>query len=107
MANEVIEISAGIIVEDGENISMAELCRRCTLSAERTISMIEYGVVEPLNPDEIVSRWRFPGDSVLRIQTVLRLERDLNINLEGAALALDLLDEIKALRQSVKYLKRY
>ena len=42
----------------------------------------------------------------MRVQTVKRLQSDLGINLEGAALALDLLDEVKTLRQQIKALCR-
>jgi len=43
---------------------------------------------------------------LLRVQTTLRLQRDLEVNLAGAVLALELLDEIKQLRQQVAFLQR-
>lgn len=106
MGNKVIKLVSGVIVEDEAPLSLAELCRCCALPAEQLITMIEYGVVEPLDSAELASRWQFTGDSVLRIQTALRLQRDLHVNLEGAALALELLDEIKSLRQSVAYFQK-
>tara|TARA_R110002111_G_C6006607_1_gene374037 strand:+ start:7782 stop:8105 length:324 start_codon:yes stop_codon:yes gene_type:complete len=106
MGNKMIKLLTGIVAEEQEMLSLAELCRCCALPAEQVISMIEQGLVEPLEPGISASRWQFSGDSVLRIQTVLRLQRDLHVNLEGAVLAVELLDEIKVLRQNIAYLKR-
>jgi chaperone modulatory protein CbpM len=38
--------------------------------------------------------------AVTRLRTAHRLQRDLHINLAGAALALDLLEEIKTLKRN-------
>jgi len=50
--------------------------------------------------------WQFSGESIIRVQEAIRLQRDLGINLPGTALALELLDEVKALRQQVSSLQR-
>ncbi len=106
MQNEVITLLSGNIIEEEQTFTLAELCRCCALSAEQLLVMIEDGVVEPLQPRVNYTRWQFPGDSILRIQAALRLQRDLNVNLAGAVLALELLDEIKSLRQSIAFLQR-
>ena len=99
-------ISAVIITED-EVISLADLCRSCALSAEQILPIIEHGIIEPLpNTRSNSLHWRFSADCVPRMQTAIRLQRDLNINLAGTALALDLLDEVKMLRQLVNALQR-
>jgi chaperone modulatory protein CbpM len=43
-------------------------------------------------------RWRFSGTHLRRATVALRLQRDLGVNLAGAALALELLDELDTLR---------
>lgn len=106
MQNEVIELVSGIIVEDEKAISLVELCRYCSQPAEQIIKMVEQGVIEPIEPMLSYSLWQFTSNSLLRIQTACRLQRDLEVNLAGAVLALELLDEIKALRQQVAYLQR-
>jgi len=87
-------------------ITLAELCRGCALPAEQVVSMIEYGIVEPLQPARDSRRWQFGVDCVSRLQKATRLQHDLDVNLAGAALALDLLDEVKTLRQMVIALRR-
>jgi len=105
MVKQTDKLLTGIIISDEQQISMAELCQYCTLPAECIITMIEYGIIEPVESRTTVSHWQFSAESVLRVKTVTRLQRDLGVNLAGAALALDLLDEVKVLRKKVAALK--
>ncbi len=101
MKNEEISVLSGVVMDETQAVSLAELCRCCSLPAEQVVSMIEHGIVEPIESRVTISRWQFSGESVLRIQTAIRLNRDLGVNLAGVALALELLDEVKTLRQQV------
>jgi chaperone modulatory protein CbpM len=53
-------------------------------------------VLEPVGQEQ--AQWRFSGTSLLKARAAMRLQHDLEINLAGVALALDLIDEIEALR---------
>ena len=83
-----------------EGRALAELCRVCQLPAEQVFELVEHSVIEPLGQDP--SRWRFRGISVRRVRLVQRLERDLGVNVAGAALALDLLEELERLRTRLR-----
>ncbi len=106
MQNEIIKSEIGFIVEESDSLSLMTLCHVCSLPAENIIKMVEQGVINPLEPSSSYSHWQFSSSSLLRVQTALRLQRDLELNLAGAVLALELLDEIKQLRQQVAYLQR-
>ena len=83
--------------------TLDEVCGLCRISVESVVEFVEFGV---LNPDgAAASDWRFPAQSVLRTRRAARLQRDLELNLPGLALALDLLDDIEALRQQVDVLR--
>jgi chaperone modulatory protein CbpM len=86
----------GELLDEMIELSLVELCRVCRLAEEQLFELVDYGVLEPLgtHPDQ----WRFRARSVRRVQCVIRLQRDLGVNVAGAALALDLLEEIKVLR---------
>lgn len=99
MTKDIIELMTGVIVDDDQRVSLTELCNCCDLAAEQVLEMVEYGIIEPLECQSIHILWQFTGNSVLRVHTALRLQRDLDVNLAGVALALDLLDEIKTLRR--------
>lgn len=106
MGNEIINLVSGVIVEEDQRISFSALCRYCCLPAEQVISMVNHGIIEPIEPQMTSICWQFSGDSIIRVQEAVRLQRDLGINLPGTALVLELLDEVKALRQQVSSLQR-
>ncbi len=98
--NDMLELMSGEILEDEIELSLAELCRVCRMSAERVLELVEEGVVEPAGRDP--AHWRFHGVSLRRVHCALRLERDLGVNTAGAALALDLLEELARLREQLR-----
>jgi chaperone modulatory protein CbpM len=57
--------------------------------------MVEQGILEPTRKRGY--HWCLSADSIRRARIVLRLQQDLDINLAGAALALQLLERIDQL----------
>jgi chaperone modulatory protein CbpM len=94
----------GDVLDSGTNYGLREVCRACGVHAEDVVEMVDEGVVEVSGTN--VYQWRFSGTSVVRIRAVLRLQRDLRVNLAGAALALTLLDEVDALRAKLARIER-
>ena len=87
---------SGTLLDERTVFTLRELCTACGVHAEIVIEMVEEGVLEPKGADP--AEWRFPGSAVTRAQKALKLTRDLRVNWPGAALALDLLEEIERLR---------
>jgi chaperone modulatory protein CbpM len=85
------------IIETRINLSLSDLCEVCSVSSEVVLRLVDEGLVEPVGREP--SEWRFSGRSVRRVVVAERLSRDLRLNPAGAALVLDLLDEVKQLRQ--------
>lgn len=100
-----LTVVSGLVMDESVSFSLGELSRACGVSAELVIDMVEEGVVEPMGREP--AAWRFPGHAVVRVQTALRLSEDLRVNLAGAALALDLMDELSELRQSRRRVAYY
>ncbi|MEO7160783.1 MAG: chaperone modulator CbpM [Polaromonas sp.] len=94
---------AGFILEDQTGLSLADICRACAAEADRIIELVNEGVLSPAGaaPDE----WRFTGIHLHSARVALRLESDLGVNLAGAALALELLDELATLRARLQRLE--
>ncbi len=99
----LLKLLSGEIFEEEIELSLADLCRACRLSAERVFELIEQGVVEPIGRDP--TRWRFQGISVRRVRCAQRLAQDLGVNVAGAALAIDLLEELERLRARLRRLE--
>lgn len=86
----------GTIVEEVTVMTASELGRLCTVETRQIVELVEEGILSAEGAS--AGEWRFAPSSLRRARTALRLHRDLGINLAGVALALELLDEIAALR---------
>jgi chaperone modulatory protein CbpM len=89
---------SAMLLDESVELSLAELCAACRVSEELVIDIVAEGIVEPLGGER--GQWRFSGVAVTRIQRVLRLQHEFDVNLPGAALALELLEEIERLRRA-------
>lgn len=90
------------ILEEQTGLTLIELCRACAVRADSIVELVDEGVLAPLGREP--HRWRFTGVHLRRATVALRLRRDLGLNLAGAALALQLLDEVDALRERLRVL---
>jgi len=98
MANE-IKIVSGVVLDENTRLSFVELCHLGETNAEYVIELVEEGLLEPESlstPD-----WRFDSRALKRLQKTIHLQRDLRVNLAGAALVLDLLEEVEELRRKL------
>ena len=87
----------GEVLEEGDLVSLADLCRSCTVEIRTITTLVSEGILDPMGRD--VEHWQFTVSSLRRVKTVIHLQRDLGVNLAGAALALDLLDRIAELER--------
>lgn len=97
---ESIELVYAEVLDDDAGVTLGELCRICQVSAERVLELVDEGIVEPEGGE--VAHWRFRAVSIRRARSALRLQRDLGVNAAGAALALDLLEELEAMRARLR-----
>jgi chaperone modulatory protein CbpM len=90
----------GEIFEEYAVLSVDELSRLCAVDRTYIVELVEEGV---LSVTEIeAEQWRFAGTALRRARMALRLQRDLEINLPGVALALELMEELDALRRELE-----
>lgn len=95
-SNNQTHLSAIILDEDME-CGLHDLCCMCNIPAEIVHEMIDEGLIRPIGSEPV--QWRFTSIEIRRVQTTLRLQRDLRVNLPGCALVLDLLEELQELRR--------
>jgi chaperone modulatory protein CbpM len=90
----------GFILEEQTELSLQDLCRACEVQPELIIELVHEGVLAPANDAMRAApeQWHFSGVHLHRARVALRLQNDLGVNLAGAALALELLDELEQLR---------
>jgi len=87
----------GTVLDEDMRCNLGDLCRLCGVPADSILEMIDEGMLCPQG--EIPAQWRFTAVEIKRVQTTIRLQRDLRVNLPGCALALQLLEELEELRR--------
>ncbi|WP_336366018.1 chaperone modulator CbpM [Marinobacter sp. C2H3] len=95
------------VMENGRHtFSLREICERGECHAEFVITLVDYGILAPLDEAQEARRWQFDVLALSRLRTAQRLQRDLDLNLPGLAMSLDLLDEVQSLRREVARLNQ-
>lgn len=92
MTNTIVTCT---ILDETTFFSLRQCCSLCRVSAQMIHEMIDEGVISPVGDNP--QNWRFGVTQIKRVQITLRLQQDLGVNLPGAALALDLLEELEEL----------
>ena len=85
-----------IVVDEEIGFTLSGLCRACGAEPAQVLALVEEGVLQPQGggPQE----WVFGGPSLRTARTALRLARDLDLGIDGAALVLELLARIEDLQ---------
>jgi chaperone modulatory protein CbpM len=91
------DIISAVLLDESVEFSLSELCSLCSVTEDIVVEIVAEGIVAPTGHER--SQWRFSGVALTRVQRVVRLQHDFGVNLPGAALALDLLEEVERLRR--------
>ncbi|BFM10595.1 hypothetical protein R50072_07480 [Simiduia litorea] len=89
--------------DEQQPLTLSEVCQAANASAEFLQALIDHGVIEPQG--QAPKHWRFTSISINKVKRANRLQQDLGVNIAGAALALELLDQITELKQELALLK--
>jgi chaperone modulatory protein CbpM len=88
---------SAILLDDTVEFSLREVCSVCSIPEDLVVEIVAEGIVEPSGSGP--AHWRFSGLALTRVQRVIRLQHDFGVNLPGAALALQLLEELERVRR--------
>lgn len=77
-------------------VTIEHLCLACGTDEVTIEVLVREGVLEAAGTDP--RHWRFGPGALARARRAVRLMRELHVDAAGAALALDLMDEIARLR---------
>lgn len=73
------------------HITLQEVCRNTGLSRETVIDIVDHGIVEPQG--EAPEQWLFDDQCLCIVQRARRLQQDLELNWQGIALVIELLEQ--------------
>lgn len=105
MTGHSVAVLTGVVLDESTLVTFAELCQCCDVEGEVVVEMVELGILDPADGEP--GDWRFATGSLQRAATAVRLQRDLGVNLAGAALALELLERIDRLEARLRALRAY
>jgi chaperone modulatory protein CbpM len=100
MSNVNTPALSGHIFEDYAVLTLHDLSRMCTVETHHIVELVDEGILDVAASDG--GHWQFTGEALRRAQLALRLQRDLEVNLAGVALALELMEEIGRLQRALR-----
>jgi chaperone modulatory protein CbpM len=91
-----------LLVDDQLQFTLTTLCRATGADIDQLLALVQEGLLHPVGdrPED----WRFSGAAMPQARLALRLTRDLDIGLAGAAVVMDLLAEISRLQARLRCL---
>lgn len=88
-----------------EKISLDELCEKCNIPMKFVLDLVEYDVVKPHGSSS--GEWFVDLNQAELIKRAMRLQHDLELNIAGVAVVLDLLEELEDWRTRTALLERH
>ncbi len=79
-------------------LAASELAHACGARIDWVVQLVEVGIIEAQTPDRQPEDWRFQSVDLQAALEVRRLERTFGVELEAAALIIDLEREVRRLK---------
>jgi len=89
-----------LVVDDQTNYTLIEVCQRLNIPEALLHEMSEHGLFE-------IHASKIEHAALSRIQAACRLHQDLDVNLPGVILALELHDQLEELKLRLAVLEKY
>lgn len=90
-----VDLRAEVLAED-DWLRIDEICVRLSVEQHWITELVEIGVLDPRGGAE-PSAWLFPRRELPRVLAMSRLVSDLGVNLTGAAIIVELVEERRRL----------
>ncbi|HXZ96440.1 MAG TPA: chaperone modulator CbpM [Burkholderiales bacterium] len=97
------ELNETLWLNERLEFSLAEFVELSGLSEKELRELVDYGALEPTNPQ--AEDWTFSAQRVISARTACRLRKDFGLDLQGLALILIYLDKIHELEAQLHDLR--
>ena len=100
------------VLDNSHSIHISRFTEICRVNRRTVREMVAVGLIEPVRMAPSAERqhsssreWEFDISALERARRALRLQRDLELNLAGAAMVVELMEEIESLRREIRTLR--
>lgn len=100
MAN--VTVTTATAIGDAQPLALSELAHACGADTAWVVRLVEVGIVQTTAADQQPERWHFSSSDLQFALEARRLERDFGVDLDAAALILDLQREVRRLRSMLR-----
>jgi chaperone modulatory protein CbpM len=97
-----IQLTELLWLEEQRELSLTELAELSGLSEAELHELAEYGAIAPVNPDADAAIQTFSAEAIAAARTASRLRHDFELDTQGLAVALALLDRVHALEAELR-----
>ncbi|MDA7415131.1 MerR family transcriptional regulator [Xenophilus arseniciresistens] len=94
----LVRVSHCVAVDDAHPLQLAELARAVGQHEQWVLQLVEAGLIAPTEPQAPAAQWAFAGEALRCAREARRLQRDFDVDLQAAALIIDLQQEVRRLR---------
>ena len=101
----ITRVASVVLDDEASALTLEELAAACAVEPRWVVERVEAGYIGDFVAVQH-TRWRFAGAELARARRLASLERDMDANPELAALVADLIEEVQALRRSVRAQRR-
>jgi len=89
-----------VLARGDQELTLEEVADCASVHPKFVVELMDLGLITPLRFSETQTIFR--ASVVLRIRRIVRIKRDLGVNLPGIAVILDLTEEVKRLRRKIE-----
>jgi chaperone modulatory protein CbpM len=90
-------------LHEGYELSVTELCDLSGLSESELRVLVDFGAIAPTDPE--ARDWTFRADRLVVARSASRLRKDFELDPQGLALAVALLERVRDLEEELRELR--
>jgi chaperone modulatory protein CbpM len=98
-----IEQTEGLWLHERYEFSLAELADLSGVSEADLREWVDEGVLQPLDPQS--PQWSFSAERLVTVRMACRIRKDFDLEPDGVALVVSLLDRVHALEAEIRALR--
>ncbi len=98
-----VELTEVLWFDERHELSLRELAERSGLTEAELRELVDSGVIAPVDPDRAPRHFR--AECIVTAKTACRLRDDFELDADGLALVLSLLERIRGLESQVRSLQ--